>query len=106
MKRTVAALVAMLLVVLLAAGPALAVLPVIFGTDHAEQLKGTNDAEEIRSLGGADEIVDGRGRDSVYGGRGPDNLIGYGDDTSTDRFYGAGAATPSSPGTYRPLRTR
>jgi predicted PurR-regulated permease PerM len=52
MKRTAAALVAMLLVVLLAAGPALAVLPVILGTDHAEQLKGTNDAEEIRSLGG------------------------------------------------------
>ena len=51
MKRTAAALVAMLLVVFLAAGPALAVLPVILGTDHAEQLEGTNAAEEIRGLG-------------------------------------------------------
>ena len=90
MKRTAAALVAMLVVVFLAAGPALAVLPVILGTDHAEQLKGTNDAEEIRALGGADEIVDGRGKDGVDGGRGSDNIIGYGGGTSVDRFYGGG----------------
>ena len=38
MKRTAAALVTMLLVMFLAVGPALAVLPVILGTDHAEHL--------------------------------------------------------------------
>jgi Ca2+-binding RTX toxin-like protein len=64
--------------------------PLIVGTDRAEQLKGTNGAEEIRGLGGADEIVDGRGRDVVYGGGDVDNLIGYGGDTSVDRFSGRG----------------
>jgi hypothetical protein len=69
MKRTTGALVTMLVVVFLAAGPALAALPLIVGTDHAEQIKGTNNAEEIRGLAGGDEIVDGRGKDDVYGGR-------------------------------------
>jgi Ca2+-binding RTX toxin-like protein len=32
--------------------------------------------------------VDGRGKDVVYGGSGVDNLIGYGGDTSVDRFSG------------------
>ena len=88
MKRTTRALVAMLLVVFLAAGPALAALPLLLGTDQAEQIKGTNNAEEIRGLRGGDEIVDGRGRDDVYGNAGVDNLIGYGGDTSVDHFYG------------------
>jgi Ca2+-binding RTX toxin-like protein len=88
MKRTTGALVAMLVVVFLAAGPALAALPLIVGTHHAEQIRGTNNAEEIRGLGGSDEIVDGRGRDDVYGNAGVDNLIGYGGDTSVDHFYG------------------
>jgi Ca2+-binding RTX toxin-like protein len=90
MKRTTGALVTMLVVVFLAAGPALAALPLIVGTDHAEQIKGTNNAEEIRGLAGGDEIVDGRGKDDVYGGSGVDNLIGYGGDTSLDRFSGGG----------------
>jgi Ca2+-binding RTX toxin-like protein len=88
MKRTTGALVAILLVVFLAAGPVLAALPLLLGTDQAEQIKGTNDAEEIRGLRGSDEIVDGRGRDAVYGNAGMDNLIGYGGDTSVDHFYG------------------
>jgi Ca2+-binding RTX toxin-like protein len=88
MKRTTGALVAMLLVVFLAAGPALAALPLIVGTDRAEQIKGTRHAEEIRGLGGPDEIVDGRGKDAVYGGGGADDLIGYGGDTTVDRFSG------------------
>ena len=90
MKRTTGILVAMLLAVFLAAGPALAALPLLVGTDQAEQLKGTKNAEEIRGLGGGDEIVDGRGKDAVYGGSGVDNLIGYGGDTSMDRFYAGG----------------
>jgi len=28
------------------------------------------------------------GKDFVYGGEGSDNLIGYGGDTSVDRYYG------------------
>ena len=88
MKRTIGALVAMLLVVFLAAGPALAALPLLVGTDRAEQIKGTRSAEEIRGLGGPDEIVDGRGKDALYGGSGADDLIGYGGDTSVDRFSG------------------
>ena len=59
MKRTTGILVAMLLTVFLAAGPALAALPLLVGTDHAEQIKGTKNAEEIRSLGGGDEIRPG-----------------------------------------------
>ena len=74
----------------LAAGPAQAALPLLVGTDRAEQIKGTRSAEEIRGLGGADEIVDGRGRDALYGGGGPDDLIGYGGDASMDRFSGGG----------------
>ena len=37
---------------------------------------------------GADEITDDLGADLVYGGKGADNLIGYGGDTSANRFYG------------------
>ena len=77
-----------MLAVFLAAGPALAALPLIVGTSHAEQIKGTRYAEEIRGLGGPDEIVDGRGKDAVYGGSGADDLIGYGGDTTVDRFSG------------------
>ena len=76
------------LVVSLWAGPALASLPLIVGTDAGEQIRGTSKAEEIRGLGGSDEITDGLGADLVYGGRGSDDLIGYGGDTSLDRFYG------------------
>ncbi len=34
--------------------------------------------------------MDGRGKDAVYGGGGADDLIGYGGDTSMDRFSGGG----------------
>jgi Ca2+-binding RTX toxin-like protein len=88
MKLTTKVLVAMLVVVFLSAVPALATLPVIVGTSAGEQIMGTRNAEEIRGLGRSDEISDGFGRDLVYGGMGADNLIGYGGDTSVDRFYG------------------
>ena len=91
MKRTIGVVpVVIFLLAFLSAGPALAALPLIAGTDAAEQIRGTNRAEEIRGLGGADEIVDRLGADVVYGGKGKDNLIGYGGDTSSDRFYGGG----------------
>jgi Ca2+-binding RTX toxin-like protein len=79
--------VAALMVVLFSAGVALAASPIV-GTDSGEQIKGTRHSEEIRGLGGADEITDGLNRDIVYGDTGKDNLIGYGGDTSMDRFYG------------------
>jgi len=88
MKRTARVLVAMFLVLFLLAGPALAALPLIVGTNAPERITGTKNAEELRGLGGSDEITDGLGGDLVYGGRGSDNLIGYGGDTSVDRFYG------------------
>ena len=88
MKRTTGVLVATCLVILLSAGPALAALPLIVGTNAGERITGTKNAEEIRALGGSDEITDGLGGDLVYGNRGGDNLIGYGGDTSLDRFYG------------------
>jgi Ca2+-binding RTX toxin-like protein len=91
MKRTIGVVpVAIFLLAFLSAGPALAALPLIVGTDASEQIRGTNSAEEIRGLGGADEITDVLGADVVYGGRGKDNLIGYGGDNSSDRFYGGG----------------
>ena len=34
--------------------------------------------------------MDGRGKDAIYGGSGVDNLIGYGSNTSVDRFSGGG----------------
>jgi hypothetical protein len=84
------------LVVLLSAGVALAASPIV-GTEKGEQIKGTRHSEEIRGLGGADEITDGLSTDVVYGGKGADNLIGYGGDTSVDRFYGgAGEDTVQS----------
>ena len=88
MKRTTRMLVAMFVVMFLSAAPALAALPLIVGTDAGERITGTRNAEEIRGRGGSDEITDGLGRDLVYGGKGSDNLIGYGGDTSVDRFYG------------------
>jgi Ca2+-binding RTX toxin-like protein len=89
MKRTTGVLlVATFVVVFLSAGPVLAALALIVGTDSGEQIKGTKNAEEIRGLGGSDEITDGLGADLVYGGKGADDLIGYGGDTSLDRFYG------------------
>jgi Ca2+-binding RTX toxin-like protein len=89
MGRSIGVLVTVfLMVVFLSAGPVLAALPLIVGTDAGERITGTRNAEEIRGLGGSDEITDGLGKDLVYGGAGADNLIGYGGDTSVDRFYG------------------
>jgi Ca2+-binding RTX toxin-like protein len=88
MKRTISVLAAMCSVLSLFAGTALAALPLIVGSDSAEQINGTSNAEEIRGLGGSDEISDGLGADLVYGGMGGDNLIGTTSDTSEDRFYG------------------
>jgi Ca2+-binding RTX toxin-like protein len=73
---------------MLSSVPILADLPLIVGTDRGERLTGTKNAEKILGLGGADEITDGLDADLVYGGTGRDNLIGYGGDTSLDRFYG------------------
>ena len=84
--------------VFLLAGPALAALPLIVGTDKGEQIKGTENTEEILGLGGSDEITDGLGADLVYGAKGKDNLIGYGGDTSLDRFYGGGGDDLIQPG--------
>ncbi len=83
-------LAATFVVVLISAGPALAVLPLIVGTNAPERISGTRNAEEIRALDGADEVTDGSGADHVYGGGGADNLVGSGGDASTDRFYGGG----------------
>ena len=57
-KTATAVLVAMF-VVSLSAGPALAALPLIVGTDAAERITGTKVAEEVRGLRGSDEITDG-----------------------------------------------
>ena len=72
----------------LSAGPTLAALPLIAGTNAGERIAGTIRAEEIRGLAGSDEITDAFGKDLVYGGTRGDSLIGYGGDTSVDRFYG------------------
>jgi Ca2+-binding RTX toxin-like protein len=89
MRRTVRVLGMVFLMVALSAGAALAASPLsITGTNGDDQIKGTKKAEEIRGLGGDDEIVDGLREDTVYGGAGADNLIGYGGDTSVDRFSG------------------
>jgi Ca2+-binding RTX toxin-like protein len=87
MERVVKIFLVAALVVVLSAGAALAASPII-GTDADEQIAGTKKPEKIRGLGGEDEITDGLGKDLVYGGDGADNLIGYGGDTSVDRFYG------------------
>jgi len=104
-KTASGVLVEMLVVVLLSAGPALAALPLIVGTNAAERITGTKNAEEIRGLGGSDEISDGLGKDLVYGGRGGDNLLGTGGDRSVDRFYGGVVTTSSSPETFPRSRT-
>src|SRR5215217_6826082 len=95
MKPTIRVVVAMslvvlvVLVVLLCAGTALAALPLIVGSNSAEQINGTKNAEEIRALEGSDEISEGLGAELVYAGIiGADNLIGTASDTSVDRFYG------------------
>ena len=40
--------------------------------------------------------MDGRDKDDVYAGRGANNLIGYGGNTSVDRFSGGGNDTVQS----------
>src|SRR5215207_9498196 len=88
MRRTATIFMAVTaMAVFLSAGASLAASPII-GTDSGEQIKGTRHSEVIRGLGGDDEISDGLGKDAVYGNEGADNLIGYGGDTSVDRFYG------------------
>jgi hypothetical protein len=59
--KTATAVMVAMFVVSLSAGPALAALPLIVGTDAAERITGTKVAEEIRGLGGSDEITDGLG---------------------------------------------
>src|SRR5215210_1063745 len=99
MRRSIGVLAMVFLMVVLSAGVALAASPLLItGTDAAEQIKGTKKPEEIRGLGGSDEITDGLGGDLVYGGKGADNLIGYGGDTSVDRFYGGGGNDLIQPG--------
>jgi Ca2+-binding RTX toxin-like protein len=97
-RKTATVVLVAMCVVSLSAGPALAALPLIIGTDAAERITGTKVAEEIRGLGGSDEITDGLGKDLVYGGKGADTLIGYGGDTSVDRFYGGGGNDLVQPG--------
>jgi Ca2+-binding RTX toxin-like protein len=96
--KTATTVLVAVFVVCLSAGSALAALPLIVGTDAAERITGTKVAEEIRGLGGSDEITDGLGGDLVYGGRGADTLIGYGRDTSVDRFFGGGGNDLVQPG--------
>ena len=88
MRRTIRVLMMVCLMVVLAAGAALAASPLITGTNGDDRIKGTSSVEEISGLKGDDEIVDGLGADAVYGNAGVDNLIGYGGDTSVDHFYG------------------
>jgi Ca2+-binding RTX toxin-like protein len=88
MRWTIRVLAMVCLMVTLSSGVALAASALITGTNGDDRIKGTSRAEEISGLKGDDEIVDGRGADIVYGGAGADNLIGYGGDTSVDRFYG------------------
>jgi Ca2+-binding RTX toxin-like protein len=83
---------------LLSSVPAVAELPIIVGTAKGERIRGTDHAEEILGLGGSDEILDRLGADRVYGGKGQDNLVGYGGDTSLDRFYGGGGDDLLQPG--------
>lgn len=97
MRWTIRVLAMVCLMVVLSAGAALAVSPLITGTNGDDRIKGTSRAEEISGLKGDDEIVDGFGADTVYGKPGVDNLISYGGDTSVDRFYGgAGGDTIQS----------
>jgi hypothetical protein len=104
-KTASGVLVAMLLVVLLSAGPALAALPLIVGTNVAERITGTKNAEEIRGLGGPDEISAGLRKDLVYGGRGADDLIGTSGTARWIASTGGVATTSSSPETFPRSRT-
>ena len=88
MRWTMRVLTMVCLMVVLSAGVALGASSLITGTNGDDRIKGTSRAEEISALRGDDEIVDGLGADSVYANAGADNLIGYGGDTSVDRFYG------------------
>lgn len=97
MRWTIRVLAMVCLMVVLSAGVALAASSLITGTNGDDRIKGTSKAEEISGLNGDDEIVDGLGADTVYANAGADNLIGYGGDTSVDRFSGgAGRDTTQS----------
>ncbi len=115
MRRTATILVVVALMVVFSTGVVLAAYEVsITGIDDADIISGTRKAEHISGLGGddqlnggggadlvegglgSDELGDGTYRDAVYGDGGADNLIGQGDDTSVDRFYGGGGDTVQS----------
>ena len=113
MRRTATILAVVALMVVFSTGVVLAAYEVsITGIDDADIISGTRKAEHISGLGGdqlnggggadlvegglgSDELGDGTDRDAVYGGGGADNLIGQGDDTSVDRFYGGGDTVQS-----------
>ena len=104
MRRTILALAAMSVALLMATSVALAVVK--SGTQGPDALDGTRNADEISGLGGGDDIRGlasndelygdadddtvrgGRGADDIYGGGGIDRLLGGdGDDliVSADR---------------------
>ena len=83
MRRTVLALTAMSLALLMAAGVAMAAA--VSGTQGNDTLRGTRQADQIYGLNGNDTLYGFAGNDELYGGAGNDNLYGH---PGNDEIYG------------------
>ena len=90
MRRIIAMLSAMTVMVVLAAGVAFAadidcLIDACVGTKGDDQIRGTENPETISALAGDDFVFSRGGDDTIYGDRGKDNLLGGGDN---DTIYG------------------
>lgn len=65
-------------------------IPLILGTDLAEQLFGTEENERINGFGGDDWLIGGLGDDSIWGSQGNDLIRGddYSSEGGDDMLYG------------------
>ena len=83
MRRIMAMLSAMTVMVVLTAGVAFAadidcLIDACVGTKGDDQIRGTENPETISALAGNDFVFSRGGDDTIYGDRGKDNLLGGG----------------------------
>lgn len=85
-KKTALMFALALMAALAAAGSALAMHDITFGTDGPDRLVGTDRADDmrgeggrdlVRALAGGDTVYGGGDEDRIHGGRGEDFLIGW-----------------------------
>lgn len=86
MRKTVLAVTAMVLALVLGSG--IAVAAAVSGTQGNDTLRGTRQVDQIYGLNGNDTLYGFERPDELYGGAGNDNV--YGHDGADDLYGGSG----------------